>query len=102
MQQSNIYKIIVDKKQAESVVYSGGFCGYRKDRKHVRRIKKQVYEANMELPRRGLITYTWGNVSGIDRESGYFVIKPSGVDYDKLTPDDMVVMDLEEIKSRVI
>lgn len=58
-------------------------------------LKKQVYEANMELPRRGLITYTWGNVSGIDRESGYFVIKPSGVDYDKLTPDDMVVMDLE-------
>ena len=41
-------------------------------------LKKQVYEANMELPRRGLITYTWGNVSGIDRESGYFVIKPSG------------------------
>ena len=58
-------------------------------------LKKQVYEANMDLPRRGLITYTWGNVSGIDRESGYFVIKPSGVDYDKLTPDDMVVMDLE-------
>ena len=53
------------------------------------------YEANMELPRRGLITYTWGNVSGIDRESGYFVIKPSGVDYDALSPDDMVVMDLE-------
>ena len=46
-------------------------------------LKKQVYEANMELPRRGLITYTWGNVSGIDRESGYFVIKPSGVDYKK-------------------
>ena len=40
-------------------------------------LKKQVYEANMELPRRGLITYTWGNVSGIDRETGYFVIKPS-------------------------
>ena len=58
-------------------------------------LKKQVYEANMELPRRGLITYTWGNVSGIDRESGYFVIKPSGVDYDKLKPEDMVVMDLE-------
>ncbi len=59
-------------------------------------IKKQVYEANMELPRRGLITWrnTWGNVSGIDRESGYFVIKPSGVDYDALSPDDMVVMDL--------
>lgn len=57
-------------------------------------LKKQVYEANMELPRRGLITYTWGNVSGIDRESGYFVIKPSGVDYDELSPEDMVVMDL--------
>lgn len=46
----------------------------------------------MELPRRGLITYTWGNVSGIDRETGYFVIKPSGVDYDVLTPDDAAVM----------
>ena len=57
-------------------------------------LKKEVYEANMELPRRGLITYTWGNVSGIDRESGYFVIKPSGVDYDKLTPEDMVVIEL--------
>ena len=45
--------------------------------------------------RRGLITYTWGNVSGIDRERGLFVIKPSGVDYDKLQPEDMVVMDLE-------
>lgn len=43
-------------------------------------LKKEVYEANMELPKRGLITYTWGNVSGIDRESGLFVIKPSGVD----------------------
>ena len=58
-------------------------------------LKQQVYEANMELPRRGLVTYTWGNVSGIDRETGYFVIKPSGVDYDKLKPEDMVVMDLE-------
>lgn len=58
-------------------------------------LKKEVYEANMELPKRQLITYTWGNVSGIDRTSGYFVIKPSGVDYDLLTPDDMVVMDLE-------
>ena len=45
-------------------------------------LKKKVYEANMELPRRGFITYTWGNVSGIDRDTGYFVIKPSGVDYD--------------------
>lgn len=58
-------------------------------------LKKQVYEANMELPKRNLVTYTWGNVSGIDRETGYFVIKPSGVEYDQLTPDDMVVMDLE-------
>ncbi|MDD4370022.1 MAG: L-ribulose-5-phosphate 4-epimerase [Anaerostipes sp.] len=57
-------------------------------------LKKEVYEANMELPKRGLITYTWGNVSGIDRASGLFVIKPSGVDYDKLTPDDMVVVNL--------
>ena len=58
-------------------------------------LKQEVYEANMELPRRGLVTYTWGNVSGIDREKGLFVIKPSVVDYDKLTADDMVVMDLE-------
>lgn len=58
-------------------------------------LKKQVYEANMELPRYGLVTFTWGNVSGIDKEKGLFVIKPSGVDYDKMSPDDMVVMDLE-------
>ena len=58
-------------------------------------LKEQVYIANMELPKRGLITYTWGNVSGIDRTRGLFVIKPSGVDYDIMTPDDMVVMDLE-------
>ena len=58
-------------------------------------LKKQVYEANMELPRYGLVTFTWGNVSGIDKESGLFVIKPSGVDYEKLTPEDMVVMDLQ-------
>lgn len=58
-------------------------------------LKLQVYKANMELPKRGLITYTWGNVSGIDREMGLFVIKPSGVDYDVLKPEDMVVMDLE-------
>ena len=48
----------------------------------------------MDLPKYGLVTFTWGNVSGIDREKGLFVIKPSGVEYDKLTPDDMVVMDL--------
>lgn len=58
-------------------------------------LKKQVYEANMELPKYGLVTFTWGNVSGIDRQSGLFVIKPSGVDYDELKPEDMVVMDLD-------
>jgi L-ribulose-5-phosphate 4-epimerase len=58
-------------------------------------LKKEVYEANMLLPKHGLVTFTWGNVSGLDKESGLFVIKPSGVDYDKLTPGDMVVMDLE-------
>ena len=57
-------------------------------------LKKKVYEANMLLPKYGLVTFTWGNVSGIDRESGYFVIKPSGVEYDSLTPEDMVVVDL--------
>lgn len=58
-------------------------------------LKKKVYEANMLLPKYGLVTFTWGNVSGIDEESGLFVIKPSGVDYEKMTPDDMVVLDLE-------
>lgn len=58
-------------------------------------LKKIVYEANMELPKRGLVTYTWGNVSGIDRDAGLFVIKPSGVEYDALTPEDMVVVDLQ-------
>ncbi|MCC8098866.1 MAG: L-ribulose-5-phosphate 4-epimerase [Clostridiales bacterium] len=58
-------------------------------------LKIKVYEANMELPRRGLVTYTWGNVSGIDREKGLFVIKPSGVEYDELKPKDLVVMDLD-------
>ena len=58
-------------------------------------LKKEVYEANMLLPKYHLVTFTWGNVSGIDREKGLFVIKPSGVDYDKLTPDSMVVVNLE-------
>lgn len=58
-------------------------------------LKQFVYEQNMELPERGLITYTWGNVSGIDRSKGLVVIKPSGVPYDSLKPEDMVVMDLE-------
>ena len=58
-------------------------------------LKKEVYEANMLLPKYGLVTFTWGNVSGIDREKGLFVIKPSGVEYDKLRPEDMVVVDLK-------
>ena len=58
-------------------------------------LKQQVYAANMELPRRGLVTYTWGNVSGIDRKAGLVVIKPSGVAYEELTPDKLVVLDLD-------
>ena len=58
-------------------------------------LKKDVYDANMELVEKGLVIYTWGNVSGIDRESGLVVIKPSGVDYDVLKPEDMTVVDLE-------
>lgn len=57
-------------------------------------LKKKVYEANMLLPKYGLVTFTWGNVSGIDRESGLFAIKPSGVPYEELSPDDMVIVDL--------
>ena len=57
-------------------------------------LKRQVYEANMELPRRGLVSYTWGNVSGLDRACGLVVIKPSGVDYTALTPDMLTVVDL--------
>lgn len=58
-------------------------------------LKRQVYAANMELPKRGLITFTWGNVSGIDRAAGLFVIKPSGVEYEALTPEAMVVVGLD-------
>lgn len=57
-------------------------------------LKEQVYEANMELPAKGLVTYTWGNVSGIDRGRGLFVIKPSGIAYEDMSPSDMVVMNL--------
>ena len=64
-------------------------------------LKKEVYEANLLLPKYDLVTFTWGNVSGIDRKKGLFVIKPSGVEYDKLTPEDMVVMDLEGNKVEV-
>lgn len=57
-------------------------------------LKREVYEANMLLPKYNLVTFTWGNVSGINREKGIMIIKPSGVDYDKLTPDDMVAVDI--------
>ena len=58
-------------------------------------LKEKVLQANLELPKRGLITYTWGNVSGIDREKGLVVIKPSGVSYDGMKASDMVVLDLD-------
>ncbi|MBQ3101219.1 MAG: L-ribulose-5-phosphate 4-epimerase [Clostridia bacterium] len=58
-------------------------------------LKQKVFEANLALPRHGLVTFTWGNVSGIDRESGLVVIKPSGVEYDVMTAEDMVVVDLD-------
>ena len=58
-------------------------------------LKKLVCEANLLLPKYGLVTFTWGNVSGVDREKGLAVIKPSGVDYDGMAPDDMVVVDLD-------
>lgn len=57
-------------------------------------LKKEVLEANLLLPKYGLVTFTWGNVSGIDRKSGLVVIKPSGVEYDTMSVDDMVVVDL--------
>ncbi|KAA1351239.1 L-ribulose-5-phosphate 4-epimerase AraD, partial [Escherichia coli] len=59
------------------------------------KLKQQVFEANMDLPRYGLVTFTWGNVSAIDRDQGLVVIKPSGVAYDAMKVDDMVVVDLE-------
>lgn len=59
------------------------------------KLKRDVFEANMLLPRYGLVTFTWGNVSGIDRERGLVVIKPSGVEYERMKVEDMVVVDLE-------
>ncbi len=58
-------------------------------------LKRQVCQANEKLPKYGLVTFTWGNVSGVDRERGLVVIKPSGVEYEELTPENMVVIDLE-------
>lgn len=57
-------------------------------------LKQEVYKANMDLVKHGLVIFTWGNVSGIDREKGLVVIKPSGVEYDVMKPEDMVVVDL--------
>lgn len=57
-------------------------------------LKQQVFEANLALPKYKLVTFTWGNVSGIDREHGLVVIKPSGVEYDVMSVNDMVVVDL--------
>lgn len=61
----------------------------------LKELKKQVYEANMLLPKHNLVVFTWGNVSGIDRKKGLFVIKPSGVPYEKLKLEDMIVVDLD-------
>lgn len=58
-------------------------------------LRKEVLEANLELVRQGLVIYTWGNVSGIDRERGWVVIKPSGVHYEKMTAEDLVIVDLD-------
>lgn len=58
-------------------------------------LKQEIFAANLLLPKHGLVTFTWGNVSGIDREKGLVVIKPSGVEYDTMTADDMVVVDLQ-------
>lgn len=59
------------------------------------KLRQIVYEANMELPRQNLVVYTWGNVSGIDRQSGLVVIKPSGISYDTLKSEDLVIVDLD-------
>ena len=59
-------------------------------------LKRTVCEANLLLPRHGLVTFTWGNVSGVDREGGLMVIKPSGVEYENMGPEDMVVIRLSD------
>lgn len=61
----------------------------------IKKLKEKVWKANLELVRQGLVLYTWGNVSAIDREKNLVVIKPSGVDYDAMQPEDMVVLTLE-------
>lgn len=61
----------------------------------IQELKQQVFQANLDLVKHGLVIFTWGNVSGIDREKGWVVIKPSGVSYDDMKAEDMVVVDLE-------
>ena len=61
----------------------------------LKELRDEVYEANMDLPKHGLVVFTWGNASGVDRERGLFVIKPSGVSYDELTPQNLVVVDFD-------
>ncbi|HAK49419.1 MAG TPA: L-ribulose-5-phosphate 4-epimerase, partial [Salmonella bongori] len=61
----------------------------------MKKLKQQVFDANMDLPRYGLVTFTWGNVSAIDRERDVIVIKPSGVAYETMKVDDMVVVDMD-------
>jgi L-ribulose-5-phosphate 4-epimerase len=69
---------------------------WRKRRKMMlEHLKEEVLEANLQLPKHGLVTFTWGNVSGIDRQTGLVVIKPSGVPYDELRIDNLVVVDLD-------
>ena len=65
------------------------------EKRMLKKLKEAVYEANMQLPKHGLVVFTWGNVSGVDREKGLMVIKPSGVDYETMKPEDMVVVDLK-------
>ena len=61
----------------------------------IEELKQQVFRANLDLVEHGLVIFTWGNVSGIDRERGVVVIKPSGVAYEGMKADDMVVVDME-------
>lgn len=65
-----------------------------KEKERLKKLREAVYRANLELEKRGLVTYTFGNASGIDRESGVVAIKPSGVEYEELCPENMVLVDL--------
>lgn len=93
--QNNYIKDKNQKSEKPAKWVSHSYFKKKEERIMLEQLKKEVYEANMLLPKYHLVTFTWGNVSGIDRESGLFVIKPSGVEYDQLTPEDMVVVDLK-------